>query len=67
MTDDRRSLVPAGAPTEHDAVLAALPVPVLAGGAVSLAAPVSLVVALGAGSLVAALIVAGALVVASPV
>lgn len=68
MTDDERgNPVPVGAPTEHDALLAALPVPVVAGGVAGLASPVSLAVALGTGSLIASLLVVGALFVASPV
>lgn len=68
MTDDERGgPVPAGAPTEHDALLAAVPVPVVAGGLAGLASPVSLAVALGAGSLVAVVLVVGALFPLSPV
>lgn len=65
--DERGGPVPAGAPTEHDALLAALPVPVVASGVAGLLSPVSLAVALGAGSLVAAVLLVGGLVVASPV
>lgn len=67
MTDEHGGPVPADAPTEHDALLAALPLPVVASGLAGLASPVSLAVALGAGSLVSAILVVGALIVSSPV
>lgn len=59
-------VVPAGAPTSYDYVLAALPAPVAAGVVAGYVSSVSLTAGLAAGSVVAAVVVAHALFVDPP-